>query len=96
MSKTALTPSDPVQPDVLAKFAELDAARYELGFRMLELEQEKVRLLAAAHQADQQRLRLFEQVLVERGLQPGTPVSINDKTGEIKLLERKVESVQDL
>lgn len=91
MSNVALTPTDPVQPDVLAQFSELDSARYELGFRLLELEQERVRILAAAHQVDQQRQRLFEQVLVERGLQPGTPISINDKTGEIKLLGNKAE-----
>ena len=91
MPKSALTLSDPVQADVLAKFSELDGARYELGLRLLELEQERVRVLAAAHQVDQQRQRLFEQVLIERGLQPGTPVSINDKTGEIKLLDRKAE-----
>jgi len=89
VSTSALTPSDPVQPEVLAKFSELDGARLELGFRLLELEQERVRILAAAHQVDQQRHRLFEQVLIERGLQPGTPLSINDKTGEITILESK-------
>jgi hypothetical protein len=93
----ALTPSDPVPADVLAKFSELDSARYELGFRLLELEQERVRILAAAHQVDQQRQRLFEQVLVERGLQPGTAVSINDKTGEINVIERgQIEAVQNV
>jgi len=92
MPNASLTLSDPVQPDVLAKFSDLDSARYELGFRLLELEQERVRVLAAAHQVDQQRQRLFEQVLIERGLQPGTPVSINDKTGELKLLDRKAET----
>lgn len=96
MTKSALSPSDPVPPDVLAKFSELDSARYELGFRLLELEQERVRILAAAHQVDQQRQRLFEQVLIERGLEPGTPVSINDKTGELKLLNRKAEAAPDV
>jgi hypothetical protein len=85
--KQPLTPNDPVSQEVLKKFEELDGARYELGARLLELEQERVRVLSAAHQVDQQRQRLFEQVLVERGLQPSTPVSINDKTGEIKVLE---------
>lgn len=92
MSNTAPTIKDPVKAETLAKFGELDNARYELGFRLLEIEQERVRLLAAAHQVDQQRQRLFEEVLLERGLEPGTPVSINDKTGEIKILERKTEA----
>ena len=86
-AKKALTPNDPVSPDALKKFEELDAARYELGARLLELEQERVRVLSAAHQVDQQKQRLFEMVLVERGLQPTTQVSINDKTGEIKVIE---------
>jgi hypothetical protein len=96
MAQPTLTASDPVQPEVLARFSELDSARYELGFRLLEIEQERVRILAAAHQVDQQRQRLFEQVLIERGLESGTPVSINDKTGEIKVVERKVQSVNEL
>lgn len=95
MSSSALTPSDPVAPEILGKFSELDGARLELGFRLLEIEQERVRILAAAHQVDQQRHRLFEQVLVERGLQPGTPLSINDKTGEITIIDRKKLDSED-
>ena len=86
-SKQALTANDPVSQETLKKFEELDGARYELGLRLLDLEQERVRILSAAHQVDQQRQRLFEQVLVERGLQPTTQISINDTTGEIKVVE---------
>jgi hypothetical protein len=86
-TKQPLAPNDPVSPENLKKFEELDGARYELGARLLELEQERVRVLSAAYQVEQQRQRLFEQVLVERGLQPDTRVSINDKTGEITFIE---------
>lgn len=86
-TKQPLTPNDPVSPETLKKFEELDSARYELASRLLDLEQERVRLLAAAHQVDQQRQRLFEKVLLERGLDPATAVSINDKTGAINVLE---------
>lgn len=82
-----LTVQDPVDPDTLAKFSALDTARYEIGDQFLELEQEKIRLLAAAHQIDTQKKRLFERVLVERGIEPTAKVSIEPKTGEISVLQ---------
>lgn len=82
-----LTPSDPVSRETLRQFDELDSARYELGAQLLNLEQEKVRVLSAAHQVETQRQRLFEKLLVERGLEPNTRIEIESKTGAIKLLD---------
>lgn len=78
-----LTANDPVDSDLLKQFNQLESARHEAGLRMLDLEQEKVRLLAAAHQIDQQHRRLFEKVLVDRGLPPTTPVDIDSTTGKV-------------
>lgn len=81
-----LTVRDPVSKEVLLKFEELDSARYEVASQLLTIEQERVRLLAAAHQIDLQRQRLFEATLTDRGLEPSTRVQIDSKTGAITLL----------
>ena len=84
-----LTVQDPVDPDTLTKFSALDTARYEIGDQLLDMEQEKIRLLAAAHQVETQKKRLFERVLAERGLDPTARVSIDFKTGEISVLQAR-------
>ncbi len=81
-----LTPSDPVDTETRKRLEELSAARYELGERLLEIEQEKVRLLVAANRVDEERSRLFEKVLMERGLPPNTPIEIEAQTGALKVL----------
>lgn len=81
-----LTPSDPVDPATRKRMEELAAARYEFGERLLEIEQEKVKLLVAANRVDEERGRLFEKVLMDRGLSPNTPIEIEAQTGNIRVL----------
>lgn len=78
-----LTREDPVEPELLTKLGELEQARNQIGGELLDVEQAKVRLLAAAHQLDQQRHRLFEKVLMDRGLSPKAVAEIDAKTGRI-------------
>jgi hypothetical protein len=78
--------NDPVPPPILAQFEELAQARTRFSNSLMNLEQEKIRILAATRRIDDQRDRLFEQVLVERGLAPNTPVEI-DRAGKIHLTE---------
>jgi len=80
-----LSAEDPVDKATLDKLAELENARFQIGGQLLEIEQERVRLLAAAHQVDQQRQRLFEKVLLDRGLPPNAGVEINSSTGILKI-----------
>jgi len=87
-SKTIDTP---VSQEDLAKFAQLQGARLQIAERILELEQEKVRAMRAAANVDSERQKLFEKVLVERGLSPGFPVEIDSKTGQIKPVEGAME-----
>lgn len=82
-----LTIDDPVDADTLAQFNKLESARYEIGSQLLELEQERVRLLSAAHRVDEQRQRTFERVLVDRGLPPNAQVEVDSNTGRLKLLK---------
>lgn len=84
-----LTANDPVDLETLEKFNQLEGARQDIASRFLEIEQERVRLLSAAHQVDQQHRRLFEKVLVDRGLAPNTPLDIEATTGKITIREAK-------
>lgn len=79
-----LTIDDPIDADTLAKFAELEANRMRLGGQVLDLKSEEVRLMVAARRIDEERQRLFEKILVDRGLHPSTPVEIDAATGQIK------------
>jgi len=89
-----LTADDPIDLETLGQFNKLEAARYEIGSQLLTLEQEKVRLLSAAHRVDEQRQRTFERVLVERGLAPTTQVEVDSTTGQLKLLAHKPEDAK--
>lgn len=82
-----LTIEDPVSPEDLARFSELQRARAQVADRVLELEEEKVRTLRAAANINNERQRLFEKVLIERGLPPTAPVEIEAATGKINLVE---------
>jgi hypothetical protein len=82
-----LTLQDPVGKEVLLDFNQLEDAQYKIALRMLALEEDKVKLLASSHQIQQQRQRMFEKVLMERGLQPDVPVEIDSKTGALTLLK---------
>ncbi len=80
-----LTLDDPVDAETLAQFNKLETARYEIGSQLLDLEQDRVRLLAAAHRVDEQRQRTFERILLERGLPPNTQVVVDSQTGRLQV-----------
>ena len=82
--KPQLTINDPVSPDELKKLAELQGHRLELGDALLELEQEKVKILVQARQVDDQKTQLFGKIVTERGLPAGFPVEIDAKSGIVK------------
>jgi len=86
-----LTMEDPIDKETLAVFNRLEGAKYEIGLQLLELEQERVRLLASAHQVDTQRQRTFEKVLLERGLRPDAFVEVDAATGRLRVLSQKSE-----
>jgi hypothetical protein len=82
--KRPLTSADPIDAETLQQFRSLQEARDRIAGNLLSMEQEKIQLLAAAKKVDDQRNRLFQNCLVERGLSPDTDVEIDAKTGKIK------------
>jgi hypothetical protein len=83
-----LTLEDPVGKEALDKLAELEAAEINAAMQVLALRQEEVKLLAASARVDQDRQKLFQKLLIERGLAPNTPASIDPGTGKITVLRQ--------
>jgi len=90
-----LTLNDPIASETLERFTKLGEAQHNLALQLLRLEQNKIRLLAAAHQLDEQEQRLFEKVLVERGLPPTAQVEIDTKTGILRVLSQPTEAPKE-
>lgn len=84
-----LTLDDPIAPEALQQLANLHNARLDFCDRNTSLDQEKITILAAIKRLDDQKNKLFEALLVERGLTPGTEVTINGQTGKLQLLRRR-------
>lgn len=83
--KRPLTVDDPVDAEILQQFRSLREARDRIADSLLSMEQEKIQLLAAAKKIDDQRNRLFEGCLVDRGMAPDTGVEIDARTGKLNL-----------
>ena len=81
-----LTVNDPVDTETRKRLEELGGARYEVADKLLEMEQEKVKLLVAANRLDEERNRTFEKILLDRGLAPTTPIEIEAQTGNLRVL----------
>lgn len=92
--KKRLTVDDPIDDDARARFAALQDSRLRVGDRLLDIELEKVKLMRSASAIDNERQKLFERVLLERGLSPNQPVTIESGTGQIKIISQaELESV---
>jgi hypothetical protein len=78
-----LTPEDPVDGETLSKLGELEDARNQIGSQLLDIKQEEVKLVASSMRLEEQRHRIFEKVLMDRGLPPNTVAEVDAKTGRI-------------
>lgn len=83
MADAKLTLEDPVDATTLNKMRELMMMRQQAADRLLDLEEEKIRTLRVAAGVGQERQKLFESILVARGLPPNFPVEIDATTGKI-------------
>lgn len=81
--KRPLTIEDPVDSETLEQLRRVQEARQRFADNLLSLEQDKIQLLAAVKKLDDQRNRLFEGCLVERGLAPTAQVEVDARTGKI-------------
>lgn len=90
--KRQLTLDDPVDPEVLANLERIQTFEAQTAQNLLDLEKQKVRLLRASTELDRERQRIFDSILLARGLPPNTPAEINAKTGRIQVLNTPSET----
>ena len=81
-----LTVNDPIDQATMDRFGELETTRVRLATQLLDFEDEKIKIMVASRRIDEEKQRLFEKVLMERGLAPTTPVEIEASTGLIKVI----------
>lgn len=80
-------PDKPVPKEVLERLRDMDMTRSRLGQQLLDLENEKIFLLANTRRLDEERGKLFSALLIERGHAPNTPAQIHPETGLLSLLK---------
>ena len=86
-----LTLDDPLDADTLGKFKQLQTVRLQVSERLLDLEQEKVRILRMAANVDQERTKLFETVLSPRAPSE-LPGRDDANTGKINPIPEAVQA----
>jgi hypothetical protein len=73
----------------------LQESRLDVSDRFMTLEQEKVKLLAAARRIDEEKQRVFQGILLERGLDPHVMVEIEASSGKLKLISEPESETAD-
>lgn len=89
-----LTANDPVPQETLTAFGHIEDAKARVALELLAMEQRKIQLLAATKKLDDQYNRLFETLLVERGLPLDAQVDIDVRNGAIKVLNQPPQPPQ--
>lgn len=87
MTTTTKTVSDPVEPEILNKFNELEDTEVRLSLELLSLEKRKLQLLKLSLNLEKARQQVFEGILIERGLPLDTQIRLDPETGGIELLD---------
>lgn len=80
-----LTLDDPVPPETIQKLRQVQEAQAAIAVEFINLEERKIQLLAGNKKLREQYGRVFEALLIERGLSPDTLVDLDGKTGKIRL-----------
>lgn len=80
------TIKDPIDPETLQQLAAIANGYTHVSEQLMDLEQERVRLIVTARQLIDEKSRVFSQELIDRGIAADAPVEVDAKTGEIKLL----------
>jgi len=76
---------EPLSAEEMQQLAEIDSARVNLGLRILELESEKIAILAQAKKLDMSWSAVMKKVTDDRNIPEGTPFSIDPETGSLNL-----------
>jgi hypothetical protein len=81
-----LTIDSPVGKDVVDKLEEMERARLVLSDRNMQIDVEKLRILNAVQGIEREHRKIYEKILLDRGLDPTLRVTV-DETGKIELAD---------
>lgn len=81
-----ITADTPVSKEELQQLDLIGRSRSDAANHLASLELEKVAILRVLRDLDVERDRLYSQILATRGLNPGSKVRIDGKTGAIAVL----------
>lgn len=62
----------------------------QTSMHLMDLEQEKVHVIAVGRRIREEKNKIFQKLLMERGLPPSASMSIDKDTGRITLQEPQV------
>lgn len=82
-----LTLDDPVEEGIIEQLGQLQDSWMSLAERNTHLDQEKIHILAALKRIDDEKGKIFERALIERGLSPVLAVEIDAKSRKLKVLQ---------
>ena len=85
-SEKKLTIKDPIPQETLGALRQLGDAKIRIAEGLLDLETQKIGFLAGAKRIEEQKSRIFGEILTSRGLSPSSTVQIDRDTGAIKVL----------
>lgn len=87
-TEKAVTMDTPVPPETLERLREMEMTRSRIGHQLIDLENERISLIAGARRIDDERNKLFHVLLMERGLPPNTAAQIDPETGLLSQITR--------
>lgn len=92
MTEQRLTLNDPVSKEEREYLQQLSQAKSGVADKLLELELEKVNLIAAARRIDLQIKGVFQKILVDRGQAPERMIQVDLDTGTIQMAQPSVQT----
>jgi hypothetical protein len=84
-------PFEPVGVEDRTRLRELSIAKSSIASRLLDLELEKISVLAAGRRINEEQHILFRRLASERGIAETTIMDINPRTGEVVTLSDDAE-----
>lgn len=77
------TQLEPVSAEDLARLEQLKIARGGMANRLLDLEEEKIKILAATKRVSDEWNGLLARIAQERGIDPNSHFEVNPRTGQV-------------
>ncbi len=86
MAEASMTLKDPVSQEERDLINKLDVAKAGIAEKNLQLDLEKVNLVAATRRIEAQYQEIFKKILIDRGLSIDTLIQIDLNSGQLRIV----------